>query len=595
MIEALTAWVSAYPVATATAGFAAASLPLLAVRGWKKPEPGRLAQVFASTADVKAARLLRGSAGHRYGTALSRLFWNDPALRWAEPAGFGNAEIGVLLGRYGRRVLIDTSDMHVLVVGPTRSRKSIGVIFPTLLDGWEGASALIHDPKGELWKHTAARRARYGHVLKFDPTDRSSVRFNPFDEVRPGETEVADVQNMVEILTEGIDAGHWTLAAQEYLVASVLHLLYAAQPEEKNLGGLRRHITTGDAGVKAMLATKAHPVAVRVATQMMSVGSGNGEREESQSGYRGSVYNSAGVLLRLYDDPVIDELTSRSEFTISDLMCADAPVSLYLIVRPSDAERVRRLIRLMVIQARRLLMNNEPADRFGRAKQHRCLFCLDEVLDLKMPDLAEALRSMASYGFKALIAAQSYADLRKVYGTTVEDNCALHVVYRPNSMGEARNLSDVFGKMRLKVQRPSKSYGPLSFFPQGRSVMEMDEERLALPPEEILRWPVGRWSVVLGAGKPIRADVINSYTDLRWARLLGVAPLGRRRPDLPYPDLPDPVRSPWLDIPPKSDPDPDPEPPSEPAPAPKPPAPTNPLAGLATNRPPIDDNTRLVI
>src|SRR4051812_3478906 len=123
---------------------------------------------------------------------------------------------GVILGIFGGRQLIDRSDNHALICGPTRCGKGQGVIVPTLLDGWYGSS-LIHDPKGELWRLTAARRSRFGHCLLFDPTDAASVHFNPFDEIRPGETAVGDVQNTVEILTEGVDAGHWTLAAREYL------------------------------------------------------------------------------------------------------------------------------------------------------------------------------------------------------------------------------------------------------------------------------------------------------------------------------------------------------------------------------------------
>ncbi len=57
---------------------------------------------------------------------------------------------------------------HVLCFAPTRSGKGVGLVVPTLLT-WSG-SAIVHDIKGENWTVTAGWRARFGRVLKFDPT-----------------------------------------------------------------------------------------------------------------------------------------------------------------------------------------------------------------------------------------------------------------------------------------------------------------------------------------------------------------------------------------------------------------------------------------
>ena len=81
-----------------------------------------------------------------------------------------------------------------------RSGKGIGTVIPTLL-AWR-ASALVYDIKKELWTLTAGWRRQFSRCWRFEPTARDSVRFNPLLEVRRGDGEVRDVQNIADILVD---------------------------------------------------------------------------------------------------------------------------------------------------------------------------------------------------------------------------------------------------------------------------------------------------------------------------------------------------------------------------------------------------------
>ena len=90
---------------------------------------------------------------------------------------------GVVLGRLDRAYLCDDSDRHVLLVGPTRSGKGIGVIIPTLLVWRE--SALVLDAKnGENYDISAAWRRLLGPVYAFTPMQGPQTRINVLDTVR---------------------------------------------------------------------------------------------------------------------------------------------------------------------------------------------------------------------------------------------------------------------------------------------------------------------------------------------------------------------------------------------------------------------------
>ena len=107
---------------------------------------------------------------------------------------------GVVLGKLDRDYLRHDGPEHVLCFAPTRSGKGVGLVVPSLLT-WPG-SAIVHDIKGENWTLTAGFRARHGRVLLFDPTNAASAAYNPLLEVRRGEWEVRDVQNVADVLVD---------------------------------------------------------------------------------------------------------------------------------------------------------------------------------------------------------------------------------------------------------------------------------------------------------------------------------------------------------------------------------------------------------
>src|SRR5437870_1145291 len=146
------------------------------------------------------------------------------SARWAtapeiRKAGLLKAE-GVVLGCFGREYLRHDGPEHVLCFAPTRSGKGVGLVIPTLLT-WPG-SAIVHDIKGENWQLTAGWRARFARVLLFDPTNAESSAYNPLLEVRRGDAEVRDVQNVADILVDPEGAlerrNHWEKTSHSLLV-----------------------------------------------------------------------------------------------------------------------------------------------------------------------------------------------------------------------------------------------------------------------------------------------------------------------------------------------------------------------------------------
>jgi type IV secretion system protein VirD4 len=169
------------------------------------------------------------------------------SARWATESELRAAGLlepdGVVLGRFGRDYLRHDGPEHVLCFAPTRSGKGVGLVIPTLLT-WPG-SAIVHDIKGENWALTAGWRSRFGRVLLFDPTNTESSAYNPLLEVRCGDSEVRDVQNVADILVDPEGArerrNHWEKTSHSLLVGTILHVLYAEQ--DKTLAGVANFLS----------------------------------------------------------------------------------------------------------------------------------------------------------------------------------------------------------------------------------------------------------------------------------------------------------------------------------------------------------------
>jgi type IV secretion system protein VirD4 len=270
------------------------------------------------------------------------------SARWAtgtevRAAGFLSLD-GVVLGRFGRGYLRHDGPEHVLCFAPTRTGKGVGLVIPTLLT-WPG-SVVVHDIKGENWTLTAGH-SRFGRVLLFDPTNPESSAYNPLLEVRRGDAEVRDVQNVADILVDPEGAlerrNHWEKTSHSLLVGAILHVLYA-EPD-KTLAGVANFLSDPkrpiETTLRAIMPTRhlgdrPHPVVASAAGELLN------KSENERSG----VLSTAMSFLGLYRDPVVAKVTSRCDWRIADLVENDRRATLYLVVPPSDISRTKPLVRL---------------------------------------------------------------------------------------------------------------------------------------------------------------------------------------------------------------------------------------------------------
>ena len=486
--------------------------PQVFIEGASIAASGGFASIAAAIA-MSVARAREAKSVVTYGSA-----------RWATPDEVSAASLlgpdGVVLGRLARDYLRHQGPEHVLCFAPTRSGKGVGLVVPTLLT-WPG-SAIVHDIKGENWNLTAGWRWRFGRVLLFDPTNAHSAAYNPLLEVRRGPAEVRDVQNVADILVDPEGAlerrNHWEKTSHSLLVGAILHVLYAEA--DKTLAGVANFLSDPkrpiETTLKAMMTTKhlgaagPHPVVASTARELLN------KSENERSG----VLSTAMSFLGLYRDPVVAQVTRRCDWRIDDLVSAEKPATLYLVVPPSDISRTKPLVRLLLNQIGRRLTEELDA----KNRRHRLLLMLDEFPALGRLDFFEsALAFMAGYGLKSFLIAQSLNQIEKAYGpnNAILDNCHVRVSFATNDERTAKRVSDALGT--ATELRAMKNYAGHRLSPWLGHLMVSRQEtaRPLLTPGEVMQLPPTDEIVLVSGLPPIRAKKARYYEDRRLtARIL---------------------------------------------------------------------------
>ncbi|ATC34491.2 conjugal transfer protein TraG [Caulobacter vibrioides] len=324
---------------------------------------------------------------------------------------------------------------------------------------------------------------------------------------------------------------HWDKTSHSLLVGTILHVLYAEA--DKTLAGVAKVLADPsrsiEATLRAMMATKhlgdaVHPVVASAARELLN------KSENERSG----VLSTAMSFLGLYQDPIVSAVTSRCDWRIEDLVSLDEPVTLYLVVPPSDISRTRPLIRLILNQIGRRLTEGLEAARHRR----RLLLMLDEFPALGRLDFFEqALAFMAGYGIRAFLVAQSLNQIAKAYGdqNSILDNCHVRVAFSTNDERTARRISDSLGT--ATEMRAMKNYAGNRLSPWLGHLMVSRQEtaRPLLTPGEVMQLPAHEAVIQVSGVAPIRATKVRYYRDPALAGRVAappgsVAPISREGP-----------------------------------------------------------------
>jgi type IV secretion system protein VirD4 len=418
--------------------------------------------------------------------------------------------------------LRDARDRHVLAFAPSGTGKTSCLVVPTLLE-WP-AAAVVLDVKGELWHLTAAHRQQtlHHHVLRFDPAcaDGTAARYNPLLLIPRTLEDVKYAQSVADVLVDpdGRDAprSFWEQSAHSLLVATLLHVLYAAP--HKTLAACA-HLLSDPASpirntLEIMLATH-HDPALTLHWRDPATGQPTPTHPAIAAAARTLLdmdpRTSSGVIataqshLDLFRDPILAANTAASDFTADDLLHSHRPLTLYITLAPADLDRLRGLVRLVLNQLCRRL--TERLDFNPQAPRRPLLLLLDEFTALgKLDFFGRALAYLRGYNIRVYISIQALVQLHQVYGEhqSITANCPLQIAFAPADVHTADLLSKMTGQRTVNLTTRSLSGASLVLAPRRTTIARQAHGRPLLTPDEVRRLPDGEALVFVAGHAPIR-------------------------------------------------------------------------------------------
>jgi type IV secretion system protein VirD4 len=324
----------------------------------------------------------------------------------------------MVLGRRGAHLIATERETSVLVIGPTRSGKTSGLVVPNLLH-WDGP-AIVTSTKSELVDLTAAHRETIGPVCVYDPTGEIHDRHRTVSWSPLTGCDALDVAWTVAAwlcagLQQGASRGdndwaHWAESGK-LLIAP---LLYAAASSDRSIIDVRDWIHGFDVeGPMAILQELAGVHADPDSDPERALGmlTSIDQRPEKE---RGTVFSTVMRIFSVFNERSVAASATTSHFDPQRLLLTRG--TLFLCTPRQSPERVASLFVGILMTVVTTAYRLAAAQAHGRIHPELGLF-LDELANVVPIEELPALASQgAGRGVILMSIVQDFSQLRARYG-----------------------------------------------------------------------------------------------------------------------------------------------------------------------------------
>lgn len=450
-------------------------------------------------------------------------------------------EVGIIVGKIGKKYLMLDGDLHVEIMAPPRSKKTTALSIPNMLH-WPD-SAVVVDVRQEIWDITSGYRKQHGQeCYLFNPlaTDYRTHRQNPLGYISQDQNlRIDDVQKIAHMFyPDSSEAPIWTATPRTLFVGIVLYLLETPGKLVTIGQVLRESLVDGDGAeyFKRIVTERAqhhphHPLSDTCIRSLTTYFSMNAEAT------RAGVITGFRARLELWMNPLVDAATSTNDFDLRDLR--KRRMTVYLGVTPDNLARLAPLLNLFMTLL--VDLNTREMPNKNPTIKYRCLLINDEFTALgRIVAFEKGISYIGGYWLRVLTIIQSPEQLAAVYGKDVakyySKNHALKIIYPPKASDTdvARDISEMLGYQTVMSTSNTTSNEVFGNNPGSKN--NSPQRRALLLPQEISSIGKTREIVIMENVPPFLATRATYFTDRQFIdRLKSVSPrlraLGRKLPN----------------------------------------------------------------
>ena len=434
--------------------------------------------------------------------------------------------VGCNSGKTGTTALVDTGDVHALMIGAAGVGKTAYFLYPNLEYACaSGMSFITSDTKGDLYRHYGEIASKYyGYKVAVidlrNPTKSDGNNLlhlvNKYMDLWKAEPDNLAYKAKAEkyakiisktIILSGMDGANFGQnaffydAAEGLLTASILLVAEFCPPET-------RHIVSVFKIIQDLLA----PSGMRGKTQFHQLMSRLPE-EHKAKWFAGAAINTSEQAMSSVMSTALSRLNAFLDSELEQILCFDTVIdaeqfckqkSAIFIVLPEEDNSKHFMVSLIVQQLYREIL--AVADEYDGRLPNRVMMYLDEFGTIPRIEGAEMMFSASRSRRVSIVAIiQSFAQLQKNYGTEgceiITDNTQLTVFggFAPNSES-AQVLSKALGSKTVQSGSVSRSKNDPS---QSLQMIE----RALLTPDELKSLPKGTFCVMKTGFYPMQVKL----------------------------------------------------------------------------------------
>lgn len=453
--------------------------------------------------------------------------WRKQASEGHEPTADGKSlPQGIVVGCQGNTTaLVDTGDVHVLMIGAAGVGKTAYWLYPCIEYACaSGMSFLSTDTKGDVMRNYGNIAKTYGYKVSVidlrNPTRSNGnnllhlvnkymdlYKEHPEELVYKAKAEKYAKIISKTIILSGMDAAsfgqnaYFYDAAEGLLSATILLVAEFCEPS-------KRHIVSVFKIIQELLAPS-NKKGKNQFQQLMELL----PNDHKAKWFAGAALNTAEQSMASVMSTALSRLNAFLDSELEQLLCFDTEIdaesfcnekSAIFIIMPEENPNTFFMISLIIQQLYREIL--AVADENGGKLKNRCVFFCDEFGTLPKIESAEMMFSAArSRRLQIVPIIQSFSQLDKNYGKEgseiIVDNTQITLFggFAPNS-SSAETLSKALGSRTVMTGSVSRSKNDPS------QSLQMIERPL-LTPDELKSLPRGDFIVMKTGVHPMRVHL----------------------------------------------------------------------------------------
>ncbi len=369
---------------------------------------------------------------------------------------------GIPLKNDGKKIWIDTSGYHNMIIGSTGSGKSQGLSFPFIRTlAKAGESMIVTDPKGELYEGTANELREKGYnivLLNFRDPQKGNC-WNPFTLpyklYKNGNQDKAN--ELLDDLAKNIlyDENNkgadpfWENTAADYFAGLSLALFEDAKEEEINLNSINLMGNQGEekiGGTRYIVEyfsdkNQASPAYVNASATLTA-----------PNETRGSILSVFKQKIKLFASREnISEMLSHSDFDMEDI--GKKKTAVFIVIQ-DEKKTYHSLVTIFLKQCYETLVRVAQENNGGKLK-YRTNFLMDEFANMPPLGDVDAMVSAArSRNIRLSFFIQNFSQLNDVYGKekaeTIRGNCGNTIFLLSTELAALEEISKMCGEVKSK-------------------------------------------------------------------------------------------------------------------------------------------------